>query len=106
MLEKPFKETVATAHESFSSGHGAPISSNSELRGQRGEACQTSSSSTWMSARASYSAILTPQYERLVRAVNELVADKTRGLNFLWGTLQITTDNGSGTFQNATNNGP
>ena len=47
-----------------------------------------------------------PKYEHLVRAINTLVADKTREFNFLWGTLQITTDNGSGTFHNAANTGP
>ena len=92
---------------SQASGHGAPISSNSELRGQRGEACRTSSLSTWTYAPASpYPASLTPQYERLVRAISELVAEKTRGFDFLWGTLKNTSDNVSGTFHNAANIGP
>ena len=78
-LKQQDYQNIFNMLEKLSSGHGAPLSSNSELSGQRGEACQTSSSSTWMSAPASYPASLTPQYERLVHAINE----KTQGFNFL-----------------------
>jgi hypothetical protein len=51
-------------------------------------------------------ASLQPRDEHLVRAINKLVAEKTRGYNFHWGSLQISTDNRSGTFHNAANAGP
>ena len=89
MLEKAFKEKAGTADESRSSGHDRPLSSNDELRGQGNEACPKSPSTTWMSVPTS-STGLTPKDEHLVRAINKVIVEKTRGFDFLCGTHMVS----------------
>jgi hypothetical protein len=85
MLEKVFKKKTVTADASQTSGQVATICSNSELCGQGNEASLKSPSSTWMSYTTPVAGVgLHPRDEHLVRAINKLVADKTRDYHFKW----------------------
>ena len=58
------------------------------------------------SGSPSFPSRLKLQHEQFVRAINKLVAEKTRDYKVYWGSLQATVSNDSGTYCNASNAGP
>ena len=93
-LHKTFKKEMSNTEDQNPDRAGRPVAQNSELSGQDGEL-------TWCT---STSARCTPQQERLVRAINKLIEDKTREHQFYWGGIRVTAGNQHRTHYDMSNN--